>query len=213
MVHYVIWILMQHEFVYLLPAGAEDADRHHLYAGSGRGGGDWVQAPAQAQVVELMERSSVNASAHYIEDRLRRRGRSESQQQELDSIGGGGGSGSGGAPRGSTGGGGFPLLPRQQPLFSGASASQASAQAQALASAGGRQLRQWKDSLLHKLKKVASQPALAVAGGASSSSQQSGLAFGSSSTPLIGGSSSDSRGERTAVRQRAPSLGSSRKAD
>lgn len=111
-----------------------------------------------------MERHSVSASAHYIEDRLRRRGRTDSQQDEQPSS-------SGGAAAGA-----FTL--NRQPLFSTASvgAAHATAQAQAFAKEGGRQLRHWKESLLAKLKKVASQPALAVPAGAGLSTQQLGQA-------------------------------------
>lgn len=98
----------------------------------------------------------------------------------------------------------------RQPLFPAASAAQAQAQATALANAGGRQLRHWKDSLLQKLKKVASQPALAVPGGAATGLQQPGQAAVASAAPLLAGG--DTRQDRAPMRQRLASS-DSRKAD
>jgi hypothetical protein len=155
--------------------------------------GEWVASSAQPQVVELMERHSVSASAHYIEDRLRRRGRSDSQHDEQPSSSGGGAA---------AGAAGASTLNRQ-PLFSTAStsAAHATAHAQAFAKEGGRQLRHWKESLLAKLKKVASQPALAVPAGAGMSTQQLGQAAVASAQLLAAGDRSAS------ARQRNPSGG------
>lgn len=101
-----------------------------------------------------MERSAPAAAATYIEDRLRRRGRSESQQDDAPASSSQGpaagepGGGSGGARGAGAGGdsGHFALLHHRPALFG--------AEGAALVSAGGRQLTQWKDTLLKKLKKV-----------------------------------------------------------
>ncbi len=174
-------------------AGAEDADRHHLFA---RGGGDWSSPARQPQQVELMERSgrgTFAAAATYIEDRLRRRGRTESGSDEGPSS-----SGSGGAGEGEGGGGLF----HRAPLFSaGGMGSTGAQQAAALASAGGRQLRQWKESLLQKLKKVSSQPALAVPPSASPGFGQLGAAA-VASAPLLPGGGGTPEGRVPSMRQR-----------
>lgn len=107
-----------------------------------------------------MERSAPAAAATYIEDRLRRRGRGDSQQDDLPASSsqagaagelGDGGSGTGGSS--SVRGAGAPsdaghvsLLHHRPALFG--------AEGAALVTAGGRQLTQWKDTLLQKLKKV-----------------------------------------------------------
>ena len=137
--------------ILLLPAGAEDGDHHHLFAG---GWGSPGRRGAGPQQVELMERSAPAAAATYIEDRLRRRGRTDSQQDDAPTSSsqgpaagepGGGGGGARGAGAGADGGH-FALLHHRPALFG--------AEGAALVSAGGRQLTQWKDTLLKKLKKV-----------------------------------------------------------
>ncbi len=112
-----------------------------------------------------MERSAPAAAATYIEDRLRRRGRGDSQQDDLPASssqvladgeegGSGAGSSSSGARGAGPGGdaGHFAMLQHRPALFGSEGA--------ALVSAGGRQLTQWKESLLKKLKKVGWQPGL-----------------------------------------------------
>lgn len=182
--------------------GSDAGDRYHLFAGpSGRGGntgGDWGSAAGQPQQVELMERNTRGtfaAAATYIEDRLRRRGRTDS----VGDDGSGGASGSGGG--GAGGGGGLPL-PHRPALFS--AGGPGGEQAAALASASGRQLMHWKDSLLQKLKRVASQPALAVPQGSSPGMAQLGAAA-VASAPLAGSTSPEGR---LAARQRPSGSGS-----
>lgn len=169
-------------------SGAEDGDRHHLFAGAGQRGG----VPQQ---VELMERSAPAAAATYIEDRLRRRARGDSQQDDALAS-----SSQGGSLEPSGGGAGsddgrFALLHHRPALFGGNGA--------AAVSAGGRQLLQWKDSLLHKLKKVASQPALAVPQGTATSLQQLGQAAVASAPLAPAGS--EGLGRAPSMRQQAPS--------
>ncbi|KAI3437885.1 hypothetical protein D9Q98_000330 [Chlorella vulgaris] len=188
-------------------SGADEGDRHHLFAfsgarsSSGARNGSWGAAAGQAQVVELMERHSVSASAHYIEERLRRRGRTDSQEDQPSSSSNGD-PGTGGSSSSS-----FVGFDRQ-PLFAGAGAS--AAQAQALAKEGGRHLRHWKESLLQKLKRVASQPALAVPSSAVSSMQQLGQTA-VATAPLLG-SAVDARSDRSTTARQRPSS-ASQKAD
>ena len=107
-----------------------------------------------------MERSASAAAATYIEDRLRRRGRGDSQQDDLPASSsqaatagelGDGGSSAGGSSgargAGAAGDAGHVALLHHRPALFGANGA-------ALVSVGGRQLSQWKDSLLNKLKKV-----------------------------------------------------------
>ncbi|PSC70710.1 heat shock 70B [Micractinium conductrix] len=127
--------------------GDEDADRHHLLTG-GRGRSGWASAARQPQQVEMMglgsARSTLAATAAYIEDRLRRRARTESSQDEAGPSSGGSGGDGGGD-------GGFAFFHNRPPLFSASQQQHAAA----LANAGGQQLRRWKESLLNKLKKGA----------------------------------------------------------
>jgi hypothetical protein len=200
-------LLMHPDACLVLHAGADEGDRHHLFAfsgarsSSGARNGSWGAAAGQAQVVELMERHSVSASAHYIEERLRRRGRTDSQEDQPSSSSNGD-PGTGGSSSSS-----FVGFDRQ-PLFAGAGAS--AAQAQALAKEGGRHLRHWKESLLQKLKRVASQPALAVPSSAVSSMQQLGQAA-VATAPLLG-SAVDARSDRSTTARQRPSS-ASQKAD
>lgn len=145
--------------------------------------------------MERSGRSTFAAAATYIEDRLRRRGRTDSGGDEGPSSSGSGGQGAGGGE----GSGG---LFHRAPLFNvGGTGSAGAQQAAALASAGGRQLRQWKESLLQKLKKVASQPALALPPGAGPGMTQLGAAA-VASAPLPLTSASSPEGRPSSVRQR-----------
>lgn len=142
-----------------------------------------------------MERSSSGAAAaSYIEDRLRlRRARGDSQGDEQGPSGSSSQQAGGGAGSSSGGGALSALLHHRPPLFGPEGA--------ALAAAGGQKLRDWKEGLLSKLKKVASQPALA-APPSSAGLQQLGAAA-VASAPLGPGSSP----ARPGVRQRPSSGG------
>lgn len=196
-------------------AADDDSDRHHLFA-SGRPAG-WGSAAGQPQQVELMERTGLRAAASYIEERLRRRGGSSQQEPGDQPSSSGGPAGDAGAE----GSASFAFFNRA-PLFGGGDGSSggsgaSTSQAAALASAGGRQLLQWKDSLLHKLKKASSQPALAVPLGAGPSSmQQLGQAAVASAPLALTGGSPDPRQERQPLRQplrQRPAAAGVRKAD
>ena len=179
--------------------GDEDADRHHLLTG-GRGRSGWASAARQPQQVEMMglgsARSTLAATAAYIEDRLRRRARTESSQDEAGPSSGGSGGDGGGD-------GGFAFFHNRPPLFSASQQQHAAA----LANAGGQQLRRWKESLLNKLKKVASQPALAVPPGAAPGVAQLGAAAVASAPMLASSSASPDAVRHTALRQRSSAAG------
>lgn len=84
--------------------------------------------------------------------------------------------------------------------------------ARGAAAAGGQKLLRWKETLLLKLKKVASQPTLGVPAASATSLQQVGQAGVAPAAVAPAGSSSAVLADRPSMRQR-PLSGGGTKAD